>query len=474
MNRLIYALALPLAACQTASDSNALASRISQIEAELLPIVLLEGEPVATASLEQRMEHYNVPAVSIAVIKEFEIEWARAYGMADIAEGRAATTQTLFQAASISKPVAATAALTLVEEGALTLDGDVNQWLSSWTVPQNRFNESQPVTLRGLVTHSAGMTVHGFPGYARDDVIPSTVGVLDGEGNTDPIRVDTTPGAIWRYSGGGYTVVQLLVADVVGESFPQVLQDRVLEPFGMTLSTYEQPLPESRHGEAATGYRSDGTEVETKWHVYPEMAAAGLWTTPSDLARWALGILAVYHGRSDTVLDQQTARDMLTPGIGNWGLGPTVGDDGLYFGHGGSNEGFRCRLVAFIESGDGLAVMTNSDNGGYLYQEIVGTVANAYDWPVLKPETRVVASIDPSLYEELEGEYEIASVEVTLTLEASEGRLWIDIPDNPRDELLPESEFEFFTRSDGTRVTFVREGDVVTALTVSGYEAMRR
>jgi len=269
---------------------------IERIETALLPAVTIVGHPIETATLAERMDHYKVPAVSIALIGGGEIVWAGAWGMADVESGRAATTETLFQAASISKPVAATGALKLVDDGALELDGDINAKLSSWTLPVNEHNAESPVTLRRLLTHTAGMTVSGFPGYERDGdtEIPDTVGVLDGAGNTAQIRVDTEPGTLWRYSGGGYTVMQQLVIEVAGEDYPDFLRRTVLEPLGMSRSTYEQPLPVSRWDAAASAYQSDGTKVRGDWHVYPEMAAAGLWTTPSDLARWAIAVQRAY------------------------------------------------------------------------------------------------------------------------------------------------------------------------------------
>jgi hypothetical protein len=266
--------------------------------------------------------------------------------------------------------------------------------------------------------------------------------------------------------------MQLMVADLTGRPFPAVLTGRVLEPFGMALSTYEQPLPEARHAEAATGYRGDGSEVEYKWHVYPEMAAAGLWTTPSDLARFALGILDAYHGRAEGVLSQETARAMLTPGMNNHGLGPAIGAGGTMFGHGGSNAGYRCQFYAFMESGDGVAVMTNSDNGGMLNQEIIQTLADLYDWPALKAEAREVAEVDPGIIEELAGRYEVPG-EVIVTLEVVDGELWADVPGEGRQELLPESDTVFFSRVDGTELTFVRENGRVVAFTVGGTRAER-
>lgn len=467
MQRLVVLLSLSVVACGAGRSQDEIAARITQFENRIISGVQIQGEPVTTATLVERMDYHGVPAVSVAVLNDGVIEWLRAYGMADVSEGLAATPSTLFQAASISKPVAATAALTLIQDGSLALDQDVNELLTGWKVPSNEHTSTEPVTLRWLLTHSAGMTVHGFPGYARDVQIPTTIQVLDGEGNTDPVRVDTTPGALWRYSGGGYTVMQLLVGELTGQPFPRLMAERVLEPFGMTLSTYEQPLPGARHAEAATAYRSDGSEVELKWHVYPEMAAAGLWTTPGDLARFAIGILDAYHGRSDVVLEQETAREMLTAAIGSYGLGPSIGAGGKMFGHGGSNEGYRCRFHVFIESGDGVAVMTNSDNGGALIGDIVQTLAELYDWPALKPEVREVVELESGVLSEFAGRYE-SSRGMVVAVELVDGRLWLEVSGEERRMLLPESDSLFFTRDDGTELTFMREAGRVVGFGALG------
>jgi CubicO group peptidase (beta-lactamase class C family) len=454
MSRLWALFIVGLVACQALQDRREVEAHIAAIENEMQPRLVISGEPVETSTLAERMEALNVPGVSIAVINDGEIEWARGYGLADVEEGRPVTTTTLFQAASISKPVAATAALKFVQDGLIDLDEDVNGKLVTWKVPEKEFTEAQPVTLRGLVTHTAGMTVHGFPGYARDEEVPSTIGVLDGEGNTDTIRVDMEPRTEWRYSGGGYTVMQHLLTDIAGKPFPEIMRETVLEPFGMTESTYEQPLPEARWEQAATAYE-DGEEVEGNWHVYPEMAAAGLWTTPTDLARFAIAIQQANAGESEAVLSTEMARQMLTPDMNDHGLGPAIMAEGTRFGHGGSNEGFRCIFTAFIEGGQGVAIMTNSDNGGALGQEILLNIGIEYGWPGFEQDERVVVELEPAIYEELAGRYNIPPAGV-VTLEYVDGRLWADAAFFERVELLPESDTVFFTRDLGNRVQGAR------------------
>ena len=358
------------------------------VESALLPTVTTRGEPIARTSLADRMAELGVPGVSVAVLVDGEIAWARGYGLADVESGRPVTPNTLFQAASISKPVAALAALRLAESGRVDLDGDVNAHLTSWRVPGNEFTEGAPVTLRGLLTHRAGLTVWGFPGYGPDEGAPDGPGVLDGRGNTDPVRVYKAPGESWRYSGGGYTVMQQLVADVDGAPFATVMREEVLDPIGMSRSTYEQPIPPERQDDIATGYRADGERVPGGWHTYPEQAAAGLWTTPSELALYAREMQRAWRGESDLVLGEALAREMLTPDADDWGLGPAISEDGERFRHGGSNQGFRCTFAAYIEGDDGVFVMTNSDSGGELAAEIAITVAHAYGWSGPRPEER--------------------------------------------------------------------------------------
>ena len=335
---------------------------------------------VSLDGVADRMAELGVPGVSVAVLVDGEIAWARGYGLADVESGRPVTPNTLFQAASISKPVAALAALRLVESGRVDLDGDVNAYLTSWRVPDNAFTEQGPVTLRGLLTHRAGLTVWGFPGYGPDEEAPDGPGVLDGRGNTDPVRVYKTPGESWRYSGGGYTVMQQLVADMAGKPFAAVMREEVLDPIGMSRSTYEQPIPPERQDDIATGYRSDGERVPGGWHTYPEQAAAGLWTTPSELALYAREMQRAWKGESTRVLGEALAREMLTPDADDWGLGPAISEDGERFRHGGSNQGFRCTFAAYIDGDDGVFVMTNSDSGSELAAEIAITVAQAYGW----------------------------------------------------------------------------------------------
>ena len=341
------------------------------------------GEEPLHLSLPELMKTFNVPGLSIAVIENYKIVDVKAYGVIAPGSSTPVTTKTLFQAGSISKPVAATGALSLVEQGKLSLDENVNNKLTTWKVPENEFTQTEKVTLRRLMSHTAGLTVHGFPGYDVDAPVPSIVQVLNGEkpANTDPIRVDIVPGTKSRYSGGGVTIEQLMMMDVTGKKFPDLMRALVLDKIGMTDSSYEQPLPPARAAMTASGAYGDGKAVHGKWHVYPEMAAAGLWTTPTDLAKFAIEIALSKQGKANHILSQKMTQEMLTPVIDNVGLGLFMEKDTPgQFGHDGADEGFQALLTMNADTGNGIALMADSDNGISVMNYVLRRVAKEYAW----------------------------------------------------------------------------------------------
>ena len=322
--------------------------RIERVCACLTTPVVEKDDPHARQMLHDRMTADRVPGISIAVIHNGEIEWAQGFGVAQL-DGAPVTAETLFQSGSISKPVAAMAALRLVQEGKLTLDTDVNQALASWKIPPSAAAPAAVVTLRELLNHTAGLTVHGFPGYAAGTPIPTLVQILNGErpANTAPVRLEAPPGTRLKYSGGGYTVIQQLLIDVSHEQFAKLMRDAVLAPIGMTRSTYEQPLPVRLRAGAATPYNADGTPVAGGPHTYPEMAAAGLWTTPTDLARYVIEIQRSLREDANHVLSVEMTKQMLLTGQGNYGLGLVIG---------GSPE---IRIFRMAESTRGLRTVSS-------------------------------------------------------------------------------------------------------------------
>lgn len=385
---IIFLLPLTIAAQNTPSP----AGRELTPKTVVVSFPLGQDQAPLELTLQQLLDAFKVPGLSVAVIDNYKIAWAKGFGVTGPGGRSPVTTKTLFQAGSISKPVAAAGALWLVEHGKLSLDEDVNVKLKSWKVPENEFTSKEKVTLRRLMSHSAGLTVHGFPGYAVGEPVPTLVQIFNGEkpANTDPIRVDFVPGSKMRYSGGGVTIEQQLVIDVTGKPFPQFMRETVLEKAGMKDSTYEQPIPASRAALTATGTRSGGQAVEGRWHIYPEMAAAGLWTTPTDLAKFAIEIALSKQGNANHILSEKMTREMLTPQIkidpadggGAVGLAFFLGDEHNpdRFGHGGADEGFQAQLVMFADSGKGLAMMGDSDAFFRVEPYVEATIAKAYGW----------------------------------------------------------------------------------------------
>jgi CubicO group peptidase (beta-lactamase class C family) len=439
----------PLVSVATSADySPEVQKRIAAVEQGLIPAVRIKGRTVPK-SITDRLAQDHVPAVSVAVINNYQIEWAKGYGVADATAGGPVTSETLFQAASMSKPVTALAALKLVEAGTFELDADVNKQLKSWHVPENDFTRQHAVDLRGLLSHTAGLTVHGFPGYAVGATLPTVPQILDGlkPANTAPVRVDKVPGHGFRYSGGGTTIVQMLLTDVTQRPFADLMRETVLAPLEMSSSTFAQPLPESLQPRAATAHNDRGQPVVGRWHVYPEQAPAGLWTTPSDMARYAIELQLTHEGKSQRILSREMIDQMLTPqGGGPVGLGPFLVTRGTTrrFEHGGGNEGFRCNFIALLDRGQGAVVMTNSDAGNRAVNETMNAIAIVYAWPDFLPEEREMVHSEADQLERFVGSYALNAASVAM-VSRQEDRLFVKLPRQAAFELYPQSATEFIT-----------------------------
>jgi CubicO group peptidase (beta-lactamase class C family) len=340
--------------------------------------------------VQQLMKQFNVPGVSIAVIKDFKVAATYVYGVADVETGTPVTTATMFQAASISKPVAAMASLKAVQDGRFSLDQDVNTILKSWKLPDGPFTKERRVTPRTLMSHTSGTgDGFGFPGYGLKETRPSIPQILDGvqpPSNLRAVRLERPPLTAVKYSGGAVLIQQLALTDAVGKPFGDIAREWVLDPIGMTNSTFEQPLPPEREKQAARAHNRMGARMGDPWHIYPEQAAAGLWTTPTDLAKFAIEVQLSLLGKSNRVLSQTTVREMVTPvGVGPFAVGFQIGKEGegWYFMHGGSNWGFQCDLIAHRVNGYGAAIMTNGDGGGALIARLRRLIQQEHKWDVL-------------------------------------------------------------------------------------------
>jgi CubicO group peptidase (beta-lactamase class C family) len=464
--RMILVLALMAFPVATKADP-APETAILHIRNDLLSSVLAKGVEPPKVTLAERMAALNVPGVSVAVIHSGKIAWAQGFGVAGKG-GAAVTAQTLFQAGSISKPLTAMAVLHLAQAGRFDLDTDVDRYLKSWHVPQTPFTDQSKVTLRALLSHMAGTTVHGFAGYAAGEPVPSLLQVLNGEkpANSPAIIVHAQPGKAWEYSGGGYVVVQQLLEDVTGEPFTRLMRETVLAPLGMTHSTYEQPLPAARLAQAALPHDTTGAPIPGGPHTYPEMAPAGLWTTPSDLARYALEVQRALAGQSDRVLPTATAAEMLKPGKGDFGLGLKIGGgaEHPYFEHDGVNAGYDSYMVAY-ENGDGVVIMTNGDNGSLLMSPILHTIAHLYGWPNFQPVEKTAVRLEPGAADRLVGRYDSEGGGV-VTIRKAGSQLFMKDAGGNENELYAKSADHYFVTA--MNVEFIFSPDGKTGETVNG------
>ena len=453
-------------------------------------IAIIEGVQPGTDSLSRMtlpelMRHFGVPGMSLAVIQDSRIHWAKGYGTADVSTGAPVDTATLFQAASISKPVAAMGTMRAVQDGVFGLDDDINGILRSWRLETGEFTRARPVTPRTLLSHISGLgDAFGYPGYEPGAPLPTMVQLLEGTGPsmTGAIFMERAPWTAMEYSGGGVTLMQLALSDARRRPFAEIMRTDVLQPTGMSLSTFEQPLPADRDRNAARGHDEKGTARGVKWHVYPELAAAGLWTTASDLARFAIDVERAANGERNRALSPAMAREMLTPvGVGTYAVGFSIAKtgEGWYFSHGGANWGFRSNLIMHRVKGYGLAVLTNSDNGGPVMNEIQRRVRRAYAWdteqapvprgydaPVTTPPVAVAAEV----LAQYPGEY--VGDGLTLSVRMENGALQIRGEGGGWAPLLAMSDTEFVVGG-STRLRFVRDasGRVTTLMVrLSGRE----
>jgi len=438
-----------------ADDSDDRAKEMAAVESGLRKTSQFTNDP--TWNIDERMKFYGVPGVSVVVIKDYKIHWVKHYGVTDKETGKAVDNNTLFQAGSISKPVAAYGALKLVELGKLSLDEPVNEKLKGWMIPDNEFTKKQPVALKHILNHSAGLTVHGFGGYAPGTPVPTVKQVLDGEkpANSDAVRVDMQPETQYRYSGGGYTVMQKLVSDVAQKEYTTLMQQLVLGPIGMTQSTYEQPLPPAKLKHAAAGYLPNKSPVHGKRHTYPEMAAAGLWTTAEDLAKFTIDVQLAIKSDKSKVLSQKMTEKMLTPYVSeSAGLGFFMDTKGkeIYFGHGGWDEGFSADLVAHKTRGYGVVIMTNSNHPAFI-NELKNSVASTYQWDSYLDSDLASLPIDKAEQDRVVGRYHFAP-DMTFTIYVNDNKLYMQYLNGAPMEVLRIGENQYIRREIPSKFRF--------------------
>lgn len=365
----------PIPAESAGGPSNA---HTRYVETQLRPAVIKKGDK--PFSLAEHMAHYGVPGLSVAVIHDGKLAWARGWGVRDVVSCTPVTPDTDFQAASISKVVTAMLALRMAEQGKIGLDRNINDALRSWRLPKDPKLAPNGVTLRQLLSHTAGLGVHGFTGYVPGAPLPTTVQILDGvpPANTPAVRSVLPAGAQFEYSGGGYVVAQLALADVSGLPFETLAQRDILGPLGMTRSAFAMPPTPAILANAALGH-ANGSVIPGNYRIDPELAPAGLWTTAGDLAKLLMDLQASATGKTGHRLSPAMTRQMMRPVKDNWGLGVAVYPTGIpRFMHDGVNEGYQSYMIAYTDKGDGVVALANGGDGRRVMSDVVRAIATDY------------------------------------------------------------------------------------------------
>jgi CubicO group peptidase (beta-lactamase class C family) len=432
--------------------------KIRAVEQNLGGWVQVEGETKWT--LLDRMKHYHVNGISIAVVDDFKLEWARGYGWADSGQQRPVDTRTLFQAGSISKSLNAVGVLALAQNGKLDLYADINQYLRSWKFPYDSLAKGKKISLANLLSHTAGLSVHGFPGYEKGDTIPRLAQVLDGirPANTPAVRSQFEPSLRFQYSGGGTTISQLIVQDQTQEPYDKYMGESVLLPMGMDNSSYTQPPATDKRSQLATAYYNDGKEVKGKYHIYPEQAAAGLWTNPTDLSKYIIETQLSLLGKSSKVLDQKMTKLRLTPYVDSTAaLGVFIlkKGDQKYFNHNGVDEGFVALYYGSMEGGKGMVVMANTYSTSIL-DEIANSIATIYGWKdFYKPQQKKLVAIKDDLMASYAGKYKLNKD--TFDIIREKDGLYILDGDNHMKMLFTSESNFFIYEAQGLELSFTRD-----------------
>lgn len=391
---------------------------IQLVENSLAPAIIY-GDTIPSSNLEARMKATNITGLSIAVIKDYKIQWAKGYGWADVESKKRVNPNTRFQAASISKSINSMGQLKLVQQGKVDGEADINNYLKSWKFPYDSLTGTKKINLFQLLSHTAGLDIHGFPGYKRTDAMPTLPQILNGEkpANTRKVHSLFAAGTKFKYSGGGTTISQQLLMDVTGQDYAGFMEKEVLKPLGMFHSSYQQPPSDT--ADLATGYYGDGKPVKGKYHVYPEQAAAGLWTTPSDLALYIIECQLALQGKSSKVLSKEMMQKRMTPYIdSNAALGVFIEQKGVrkFFNHNGGNEAFLCNSYVSLEGGDGVVIMINGDNFAVI-SELTNSVARVYNWEgFYTPEFRKKITPPADTLAAMAGNYQLNKDTITLKL----------------------------------------------------------
>ena len=438
MKKISHLILLVISTVGCANGQLSTAEKIRTVENNLGGWVKIQNG--AGWNILDRMAWYKINGLSIAVINTYKIEWAKGYGWADTAEKRKVTTTTLFQPASIGKSIHAAGTMKLVEQGKLDPNKDINDYLKRWKFPYDSLSRGKKITTFHLLSNSAGLSVHGFDGYKWDQPLPGIVQIINGDppSNSPPVRSVFEPGIKFLYSGGGYTISEMMVEDITAKKYADYMKQAVLKPIGMTHTYFNGGLTKEAKTNLATAYRHDGKSIGCKYHIYPENACgASLWSTPTDFAKFIIELQLSLKDKSNKILTAENTRKLFTPYVSDfYGLGFFIekkGDE-VYFHHTGLNEGFVSDYYGSITSGRGVVIMANTDLASYpdITEEIINSVASVYEWKgFYKPVIKKEITVQDSIYKQYTGIYKFDGVDQTVKVYQQNGKLWFHDSSSP-------------------------------------------
>ncbi len=415
-------------------------------EIGLLPAIAIEGEPPVSYSLLDRMAYYGVLGVSVAVIKDNAIECVKAYGIKDKESAEPVTVETRFQAASMSKPLTGLLAVKLADKGIIDLEKPLNDQLKSWRLPENELTEKQPVTPQLLLLHKGGINVSGFPGYSAEAAIPALPEILEGQppANTEAVKVELLPGDTWSYSGGGYEILQLLIEDSCEKTYEEAMDENIFEPLALRHSGFSQNLSLAEQSVVAKGHLKNGQRVHGGYHRYPEKAAAGLWTNPADYTTIVLEILKANRAESRLDISREAAKTLVSKNLKTMAYGFIIRGEGEKSGitFGGANEGYRCMMYCMVQEGCGAVIMTNSENGDGLQDEVFRSLSREYGWPEFRQETLKALEVPASILRSYEGSYKGRHGEQDLVIE-------IKLYGSQLIAVIENKDYKFYAKAEG-------------------------
>lgn len=450
-----------------------------RLESEIRGQVKFLGESENLSSIKNKMSEYNIPALSLAVISQGKIEWADIYQNANLPEEQKLDCKSIFQAASLSKPVTFLAAVRMHAAGKIDLDKDIQNYLKDFVLPQGKQTAENPVTFRNIFSHTSGILSGGYQGYAKDLPLPSDLDVLRGsEGvNSPAIEVITTPNETLAYSGGAYTLAELALQDIYNDEFSNIMKTWILEPAGMNHSEFTQPLLASKSNQVAKGYNQSGKVLDGGWRNYPEQAAAGLWSNSIDMAKFLIEIYKAYHGKS-SIFSQSDIKSIISHERDGsvYGFILNRSGDDISITHFGGNAGYLTGMTISLTSGNGLVYLINSDNGGALGNELLLSASLVYNWQQFK-QTNVHRNdeVSSEVLKGLSGEYKWNNqIDLSLKFDENNDQISLYFPNGDEYKLTPirGDELDFIHPNTGVKVSFKKD-DNLRSFTLYGQTAVK-